>query len=402
MGSDWKIGRDPGQFRLDLKAGAGILRIPGCIRQEFLEESVRKNNLSMKVICGIIFGSEIFNIARVIFWSKSGLASQNNRIYFSMYWILILIAASWPVLRRFLRRDSAYRQWIAQYAVTCLILLWNIGLNTYDLHRDPGAGTTVLTTALFGLALLIQMPPLYGLAQFGGGYLLFRVVMAPLLDTGDRLNLTITFVVALMVTMTHAHHTAMMLKQQKQIAGINAKLQEMVQLDLLTGLLNKTTVECRAEQMLQNAERRGKTGGLTLFLIDLDAFKGINDRYGHPCGDYVLTEMAESMRCAFPDASALGRIGGDEFAVLYDCPLTEKQAVDLVRSLEDDLDRIQWENQPLGIRCSAGACICSQPQATYQQVYTEADRMLYQAKATGKGRCCVGQLDHPLEEAEAG
>lgn len=363
------------------------------IRQEFLQESVRKNNFSLGIICMIIFPVELFNIARVLLWSQSGLGTRNNRIYFSMYCILILIGLLWLALRRPLRRASARLQWCVQYTVTWLLFLWHMGLNTYDLYRNPDAGTTVLTTALLGLALLIQAPPRYSIAQYGVGYLLFRVFMAPWLDAGDRLNLTITFVVALAVSLAHAHHTAVTLKQQKQIVEMNAKLQGLVQLDLLTGLLNKTTVECRTEQLLQDLEPKGRTTGLTLILFDLDEFKGVNDRYGHPCGDYVLVQTAEAMRCVFEESAALGRIGGDEFAVLYDQPMTEQQALALGGQLVERLRKIQWQGQTLMVQCSVGVCICTKPGCTYQQVYAETDRMLYQAKKNGKGRCYVRQLD---------
>ena len=63
--------------------------------------------------------------------------------------------------------------------------------------------------------------------------------MAPLLDAGDRINLTITFVVALAVSLVHAHHLSVTLKQHKQIVEINQKLQELAHQDPLTGLLNK-------------------------------------------------------------------------------------------------------------------------------------------------------------------
>lgn len=378
------------------------LQIPDYIRQEFQQEAVRKNNFSLRIICVIIFAAELFNIARVVLWSKSGLGTRNNQIYFSMYCILLFLAVLWLVLRHPLQRVPVRSQWAVQYIVTSLILLWHLGLNTYDLYRDPAAGTTVLTTALMALALLIQSPPWYSVVQLAVDYLLFRVIMAPLLDTGDRLNLTITFVVALAVSIAHAHHTSVMLKQQKQVVEINAKLQELVQRDPLTGLLNKTTVECWADQVLHGLEKTGKTGGLTLFLVDLDEFKRVNDRYGHPCGDHVLVETAESMRCVFPDAAGLGRIGGDEFAVLYDQPMTETQAVALGQRLVKQLRTIQWQNQVLGVQCSVGVCICTQPRCSYQHLYTETDRMLYQAKETGRGRCCVRQLEYtgnnPFEE----
>lgn len=370
-------------------------KIPDYISQEFIQESVRKNYFSFRIICAIIFAAESYNILRVLFWSRSGLGTQNNRIYFSMYCILFLIAVLWLVLKRPLQRTSIRFQWAAQHVATGLIFLWHVGLNTYDLYRDPAAGTTVLTTALLGLALLIQSPPWYSAVRFVVDYLLFWATMAPLLDSGDRLNLTITFVVALTVSLAHAYHTSVMLKQQKQITEINTKLHKLVHMDSLTGLLNKATLECWAEQILLSLEHTGKSGGLTLFLLDLDEFKRINDRYGHPCGDQVLVATAEAMRLAFPDATGLGRIGGDEFAVLYDRPVTETQAIILSQGLMERLGNIQWQEQPLGVQCSIGVCICTQPQYTYQQLYTETDRMLYRAKETGRGRCCVRQLEHP-------
>lgn len=364
------------------------------IRREFLRESVRKNDFSLWIICAIVFVAEGFNIIRVVFLSSSGLGTRNNRIYFSMYCALILIALLWLALRPALRRGTVRLRWAAQCVMTGLLFLWHMGLNTYDLYRDPAAQTTVLTTALLGLALLIQSPPAYTTAMFAAGYLLFSIVMAPLLEAGDRLNLTITFVVALAVSLTHAHHTFVTLKQQKQIVETNAKLQELVRLDPLTGLLNKTTVECRAEQLLCGLGPVGGMDGLTLFLVDLDEFKEINDRYGHPCGDHVLVETAEAMRRVFPDAAGLGRIGGDEFAVLYDQPLTPEQAMALSERLMAGLGNIRWQGSPLEVHCSVGVCVCTRPRCSYRQLYAETDRVLYQAKEGGRGRCCVLKLQH--------
>lgn len=370
------------------------LRIPVYICQEFLQESVRKNNFSLQFICIIIFSVELFNIARVVIWSQAGLGTRNNRIYFTMYCTLILIAVLWLVLRRLLHRAAAGRQLAAQYVVTVLMFLWHMALNTYDLYRDPAAETTVLTTALLGLALLIQLPPCYSTTQLAAGYLLFRVIMAPLLDAGSQINLTITFVVALAISLAHTHHISVMLTQQKQLVEINGKLQELIHQDPLTGLLNKTTMECWTEQVLRGLEHAEKSGGLTLFLVDLDEFKRINDRYGHPCGDHVLVETADAIRRVFSDATGLGRIGGDEFAVLYNRPLTQAQVMTLSQQLGTQLGTIRWQNQLLEIQCSVGVSVCIQSPCTYQQLYADTDRMLYQAKKAGKGQCCVQQFDH--------
>ena len=70
-----------------------FLRIPPEIREEFWQNSLQKNRLSLLVICIMIFGMELYNMARVLFLSSSGLGTLNNRIYFGMYCSLLLAAA---------------------------------------------------------------------------------------------------------------------------------------------------------------------------------------------------------------------------------------------------------------------------------------------------------------------
>lgn len=368
------------------------LKIPEYIRQEFMEEAAQKNDFSMRIICIIIFVIELFNIFRVLFMSASGLSTLNNRIYFSMYCALIAVAVLWLVLQVWLKRATPKIRVIVQCTATGLMLLWHMGLNSYDLYRDPNAGVAVITTALLALALFIQQPPWYCVLQSVVGYVLFWLIMAPRLSGGDRLNMTITFVVAFSVSMTYAHHTSITLKQQKQILQMNARLHELVQLDPLTGLLNKTAVEYRVEQILEGVIQTGKSNGITLFLLDMDEFKKINDSYGHPCGDHVLTETSEAIRRAFSDADMLGRVGGDEFAVIYNHAITEERAYALRQDLVKYMDEITWEDRPVNVGCSVGVTICDMPKCTYHQLYSETDRILYRAKENGRGRCCVEQL----------
>ncbi|MBM6829574.1 diguanylate cyclase [Anaerotignum lactatifermentans] len=374
------------------------LNIPSFIRQEFYQESVRKNEFSLWFICAIIFVIEAFNMARVLLWSTSKLSSLNNRIYFGMYILLIVIGAIWLLVRRPLKRASALHQWAVQFSLTTLMLLWHLALNTYDLYRDPHAGTAVLTTALLALSLLIQAPFWCSILQHVIIYVLFLFIMAPLMDTGSILNMTISFVVAMSVSLAHAHHICIVLQQQKQIVQMNDTLRQLVQQDPLTGLLNRAAVEYRAEQLLQNSERARTATGLTLFMMDLDGFKEVNDRFGHPCGDFVLVETANTLRSVFTMAVGMGRIGGDEFSVLYDRPLTEETALALGNTLLKQLKDIHWQGHPMEIGCSIGICICTQPNYPYQQLYAETDQMLYQAKKNGKGRCCIRKLDTPAPE----
>lgn len=361
------------------------LLVPAGIRQDFLHESVRKNDLSMIVICGIILVVELYNLARVLFWSASGLRTLNNRIYFGAYCVLLAVAVLWLCLRRKLHRTAVRTQLYVHYGMVMLLFAWHVLLNAYDLYRNSSSGVIIFITAVLGLAIFIQMQPWYSLLSFGLGYLLFQLLAAPLLSAGEELNLTISFLVALAVSVTNAHHAAVNLLQRQQITQINQKLREMIEQDPLTGLLNKITIEHRTEQLLQDM---GQDSGLTLYIIDLDDFKSVNDQYGHPCGDYVLKEMAGRLREVFAGAAGIGRIGGDEFAVLMARPLTQQQALGLGEQIIGALRDIQWQRQTVVVRCSVGTCVCTEKNMSYSALYAQTDRMLYLAKRSGKGRCC--------------
>lgn len=364
-----------------------FLRIPASIRSDFLNDSVRKNDISLLVICLVVAASELYNIARVLLWSKSKLGTLNNRIYFGMYCTLLAIVVIWLLLRKPLRKMKVSKQWGAQYTVVMLIFLWNMCLNAYDLHRNANAGTTVFTTALLGIAAFIQMSSLFSLICFGFGYLMYQLLVASFLSSGQELNLTITFAMSLAVSLTRAHHASVNLQQQNQISQINVKLQELAKTDRLTGLLNKITLEFYAEQYLQCAPNKG----FTLFIVDLDDFKSVNDQYGHPCGDRVLVETAERLRLVFSQAVGIGRIGGDEFAVIFNRALTQETALALGTQMIQELSHICWADHPIHVCCSVGACACTSC-VSYDTVYMETDRMLYQAKRNGKGQCCFHHL----------
>ncbi|MDR3766156.1 MAG: GGDEF domain-containing protein [Butyricicoccus sp.] len=364
-----------------------FLQIPPSIRPEFLQDSVKKNDISLFVICLIIAVTELYNIARVVLWSPSGLRTLNNRIYFGMYCTLLAVVGFWMLIRKCLRKTSFPKQWTAQYTVILLIFLWNLCLNAYDLHRNANAGVTVFTTALLGLSAFIQMSSIFSLICFGSGYLLFQLLVASHMSSGQELNLTITFAVALLVSLTRAHHASVSLQQQQQINQINIKLQELAKTDPLTGLLNKITLECHADQYLQYASRKG----FTLFIVDLDDFKSVNDQYGHPCGDRVLVETADSLRLVFSQSAGIGRIGGDEFAVIFTQSLEQEAALALGAQIIKELSDIRWDGQSIGVCCSVGVCTCTSC-VSYDTIYTETDRMLYQAKRSGKGRCCFHLL----------
>lgn len=362
-----------------------FLVLPSEIREDFWRESLRKNSLSLQVICVIIFGVELYNICRVLFWSRSGLGTLNNRIYFSMYCTLMAVAVLCLVLERLLRGASIRVRWAVQYVVILLLLLWHVGLNAYDLYRNPDAGLTVFITAILGLAIFIRMSAPFSFLGFGLAYGFFQITSAHMLSSGDVLNITITVVVAIAVSLTNARHGAVDLLQRREIVQINARLQELVLKDPMTGLLNKEAMKQLVEQSLE------KGGELTFIMVDLDDFKVINDNCGHPCGDYVLIETAQKLRTVFPNAAGIGRIGGDEFAVLLDGALEEAAVRSMGEQMIREIGGIHWQGQKMNVCCSLGISRCGCP-ISYEQLYLETDRALYRAKGNGKGCCCFCQI----------
>ena len=362
-----------------------FLRVPPEILSDFRQDSFQKNRLSLLVICVMIFGMEPYNIFRVLFMSRSGLGTLNNRIYFGMYCALLLAAVAYMLAARLTRGAALEKRLRIQYAGVVFAFLWHICLNAYDLMRDPDGEVSIYMTAVLALAVFIQLPACLSIACHVGGYALFALTAGRYLESGPLLNLTFSSIVALAVSLTKNHSATVVLVQRREIALMNRQLQALLEKDPLTGLLNKSAFEEKTAARLRSANG---SDGLTLLMVDLDDFKGINDRLGHPCGDYVLQQTAQRLQSAFPTATEIGRIGGDEFALmLYTSSpdLLEERCRRFTRLLGD----ICWQGSAVGARCSVGLCRVVAPGLSYERVYREADRALYSAKRDGKGGCAA-------------
>ena len=361
-----------------------FFRIPAETLPDFWQTASQRNRISLLVICLMIFGMELFNMARVLFWSSAGLGTRNNRIYFGLYLSLFLVAALCLVLSYLVDRGRLYVHLGVQYGAVLFTLLWHVCINSYDLARNPDAEIGLYYTAILGLSVFILMPTWLACAMHIAAYALFMGLSGGALSNGDRINATFTAIVALAVSLTSSYHHVTILSQRREISDMNARLRHMARRDALTGLLNNSAFQSCAEPHLG---RRG----VALLIADLDNFKAVNDRYGHPCGDFVLKELALRIQDAFPDALGTGRIGGDEFAILADAgDLSDLTAAaqELIRSAS----RITWHGQDVGAGCSIGGCCIGDSSVTYERLYSEADRALYQAKGQGKSQFRLTRL----------
>ncbi len=163
-------------------------------------------------------------------------------------------------------------------------------------------------------------------------------------------------------------------------------LQSLVERDGLTRLLNPAAFLDRARAAVAEAARepRRRTAWI---MLDLDHFKSINDRWGHPVGDAVLTAFASLLSRRLRGSDAVGRCGGEEFAVLVG-GLGERDAVRLADRLREEfhaLDHAAPGGGSFRASCSAGIAFL-EPGMGLAEWRERADRALYRAKALGRDR----------------
>lgn len=162
------------------------------------------------------------------------------------------------------------------------------------------------------------------------------------------------------------------------------KLIRAAEQDSMTGLLNHESAMMYSERYI-NGEGKGLKSAL--FIIDVDDFKNINDRFGHVTGDNVLIDIAEKIRKHFRDSDIVGRIGGDEFFVLMK---NVERSWTVTRKAKELSEALQYECTRDGctieLTSSIGVTYFAGGQQSLSDLYAEADAALYRAKNSGKNR----------------
>lgn len=178
----------------------------------------------------------------------------------------------------------------------------------------------------------------------------------------------------------------------KYLAGGNIEgayheeIQRLMRFDALTGIFNKR----HFEETLRLAvfTSRATPRPVSLIVFDLDHFKRINDRHGHMAGDHVLCEMAKVVKEALAPDQVFGRVGGEEFAVLWE-GTGLAGAIDHAEKIRIRVasHRFSFEGQNLPVTISLGVAERSIGQDEEpERLYERADEKLYQSKAQGRNR----------------
>ncbi len=163
------------------------------------------------------------------------------------------------------------------------------------------------------------------------------------------------------------------------------KLDTLAFSDALTGLANRAMLFDRLEMSLRASRRHPMR--MALHYLDLDGFKGVNDRSGHAAGDSVLQIVASRLRSIVRESDTVARIGGDEFVVVQMELERESDARRLADRITDVLrEPFEVENETFSLGASVGVAVFPDDGESVRDLLAAADRALYRAKAFGKGK----------------
>jgi diguanylate cyclase (GGDEF)-like protein len=172
-----------------------------------------------------------------------------------------------------------------------------------------------------------------------------------------------------------------------ELEKANRELEQLAAYDALSGLLNRRTLFNRIGVEIERATRTNVP--LTGLMVDIDRFKGINDNYGHPCGDLVIREIGVKLQNRLRKYDFAGRYGGEEFFVLLSNS-TEVQAERIGDRFRREMaeTRFTCNGESFSVTLSIGVARF-RDNDTQESWIEHADRALYQAKGTGRNRVVI-------------
>jgi len=207
-----------------------------------------------------------------------------------------------------------------------------------------------------------------------------RAVLVPVNGGAERsVELSVT---PLKLNGKEAVGLVLVLHDTSELRGLTRQMTYQASHDALTGLVNRREFERRLQEAMDSAQTGDAAHALCY--LDLDRFKVVNDTCGHTAGDNMLREVASIIKEAVRDSDTVGRIGGDEFALLLvGCPLEKARQIadDVVRSVNDH--RFIWKDKIFNIGVSVGLVEIGRGGGAIEDLMNSADSACYVAKKQG-------------------
>jgi len=238
---------------------------------------------------------------------------------------------------------------------------------------------------------IVGLVPVISEDEFGKLAQQFNLLSAQLNDANLRLQSKIDLADKQLI-----QNNRQLVQQSEELQRINQEFRKMSVTDSLTGLHNRRHFEELMKTELEMSLRHGDVN--SVLVIDIDHFKKINDRYGHPGGDAVLKKIAEKLKSNLRKTDILCRVGGEEFVAL--CKRADKTAALAIgekmrRDIESKITRYGDEN--IKVTISVGIATTNELNVNQgaEELYRQADAAVYQSK--DRGRNCITHYDDLLQ-----
>lgn len=228
------------------------------------------------------------------------------------------------------------------------------------------------------------------------GLMIGRRILPILHLLNDRyLNLTDAFT-SLLISLFLLFGIFQIKKVLVELENNNFLLGQTIKTDSLTGALSRPETFCRAQLEIERTFRSKKE--ISFLMLDIDLFKLVNDRYGHPLGDEVLKNLVMCCQGQLRNIDILGRVGGEEFLIVL--PETNQaQALEVAERLRSDVEKRAC-GKALGndvfITISIGVAVydpCKEKSTNsgdiLKKCYALCDQAMYRAKQSGRNRICI-------------
>lgn len=263
-----------------------------------------------------------------------------------------------------------------------------------DARPGPDAVRSGMPVVLAGQDEIAKPYPAIATAMRGAR--LEGLALFPLLRDQAPLGFVVAFFEERRTIESDAIELVQAICRQAAQALVRIRLQEelahLALYDQLTGLANRSLLREHIDAALASSART--TQPVAMMFLDLDGFKPVNDRLGHPTGDQVLREVAERLRSVVRESDIIGRFGGDEFIVL--CPETDDvQALVIAERLREVVAQpMAWLPAGFAVSASVGVvihCAKNYPK-TIDELLEIADAEMYRAKNGGRNRVSIADL----------
>ena len=260
-----------------------------------------------------------------------------------------------------------------------LLVIFTFGAFSLQWHRIAAlTGVALLSTAIVMVAMHRWSPD----------------PLSPTTDLANFLVLSILLPATSVVTINLGRLRQKLKSQRLELTEALARIQELAMKDALTGLFNRRHTEKIIDTEIARSARTGR--GFSIAVVDLDHFKRVNDRYGHPAGDEVLRHFADLAQRVLRTADVIARWGGEEFLIVLPestypgACIAMERLIDAVRRA-----RVPTEAGEIAFTLSAGVAVWRSDESTGALV-ARADAALYRAKDQGRDRV---EIDTSLPHA---